>query len=146
MLNKLPHMCNSRHLKRKYMQIMITLLKIKYWLEATSMLTNQKHAGIKTSTTRGWFNCSVKKQLIHLLLNNWMMSCSCLHTELLEVMEQGRMGPMLKMVTLNHIKHKPFRSNALMLCKAALVPLLNWYLFLLCVSRGKFTASIYTYI
>ena len=81
MLNKLPHMSDSRHLKRRYMQIMIKLLKIKYGLQTTSMLRNNKHIGIETKTTRRWFNCSLRKQLIH-LLNNWMMSCSHLHIEL----------------------------------------------------------------
>ena len=43
------------------------------------------------------------------------MSYSCLNVELLEIMEQGRMWPSLKMVTLNHIKHKPVGSNTSLL-------------------------------
>ena len=49
---------------------------------------------------------------IHLLLNNGMMSCSCFHIELMEGVVQGRVWPKLKMVTLNHIKHKPVKSKA----------------------------------
>ena len=113
MLSKLLDMSNSRHLKRWYMQIMIKILKVKYGLEAASALRNNKHTGIKTNTTRRWINCSLRKQLIHLLLNNGMMSCSHLYIELPEVTEQGRAWPKLKMVTLNHIKDKPVRSNAL---------------------------------
>ena len=93
------------------------MLQVKYGLEASSMLRNHKHARIETSTTRRWFNCSLSKQPIHLLLNNGMMSCSCLDIELWEVMEQGRTGTKLKMVTLNHIKHKPVRFNASPLIK-----------------------------
>ena len=73
------------------------------------MLRNHRHARMETSTTRRWFNCSFSEQL---LLNNGMMSSGCLDIKLPEVMEQGRMGPKLKMVTLNHIKHKPVRCNA----------------------------------
>ena len=72
------------------MQIMIKLLKVKYGLEATSMLRNNKHTGIETSSTKRWFIGSLRKQLIHLLLNNGMMSCSHLYIELSEVMDQGR--------------------------------------------------------
>ena len=63
------------------------------------MLRNNKHTGIETSNTRRWFCCSLLKQLIHFLLSNEMMSCSCLNIELPEVMEQGRVSPKLKMVT-----------------------------------------------
>ena len=103
-------MSDSRNLKRRYMQIMIKLLKVKYGPEATSMLRNHNMLEIETSTTRRWFNYSLRKQLIHLLLNNGMMSHSCLDIELWK--DQGRMIPKLKMVTLNHFKHKPIRSNA----------------------------------
>ena len=111
-LNRLPNMPDCWHLKRMYMHIKIKMLQVKYGPEATSMLRNNKHTGIETSPIRRWFNHSLSKQLIHLLLNNGMMSCSHLHIELPEVTEQGRMGPKLKMVTLNHIKHKPVRCNA----------------------------------
>ena len=111
MLNKLPNMSNSWHLIRRYMHITIKMLQIKYGPEATSTLRNHKHARIETSTTIRWFNCSLSKQLIHFLLNNGMMSCSHFDIELLEVTEQGRTGPKLKMVTLNHIKHKPVICN-----------------------------------
>ena len=117
MLNKLPYMSDSWHLKRRYMHIMIKTLQVKDRLEATSMLRNHKQTRIETSTTRIWFNCSLSKQLIHLLLNNGMMNGCCLDIKLLEVMRQGRMGPKLKMVTLNHIKHKPVRCNASPLIK-----------------------------
>ena len=90
MLNKLPYMSDGRHLEIRFMQIMFKPLKVKYELEATSTLRNHNHDGIETSTIRRWFNCSLKKQLIHLLLNNGMMSCSCLDNELSEVTEQGR--------------------------------------------------------
>ena len=99
------------------MHIMIKMLQVNYGLEAISMLRNHKHARIETSTTRRWFNHSLSKQLIHLLLNNGMISCSCLDIKLLEVMEQGRMGPTLKMVTHKHVKHKPVICNASPLIK-----------------------------
>ena len=90
---------------------MIKLLKVKDRPETTSMLGNSKHTGIKTSTTRRWFYHSLSKQLIHFLLDNGMMSCSCLKFEALEIMDQGSMGTKLKMVTPNHIKHKHVGSN-----------------------------------
>ena len=99
------------------MQIMIKLLKVKYGPEATSMLRNNKHTGIETNTMRRWFYHSLSKQLFHLLLNNGMMSSSCLHTELPEIMEQGRVSPKLQMVILQHIKYKPIGSNASPLIK-----------------------------
>ena len=80
-------------------------------------LGNHKHARIETSITRRWFNCSLSKQLIHPLLNNGVMSGNCLDIKLLEVTEQGRKGLKLKMVTQNHIKHKPVRCNASPLIK-----------------------------
>ena len=86
-------------LKERYTSIMIKMLEVKYGPEATSMLRNHKQASIQTSTTRRWFNCSLSKQLIHLLLNSGMMSCSHLDIELSEGTEQGRTGPKLKMVT-----------------------------------------------
>ena len=89
-LKKLLDMSDSRHLKRRYMQITITPLKVKYGPEATSMLRNNKHTGIETSTTRRWFNYSFRKLLIYFLLNNGKMSCIHFHIELPEVMEQGR--------------------------------------------------------
>ena len=96
---------------------MIKMLQVKYGLEATSMLRNHKHTRIQTSTTRRWFKCSLSKQLIHFLLNNGMMSGSHLNIKLPEIMEQERMWPKLKMVTLNHIKGKPVRCNASPLIK-----------------------------
>ena len=75
------------------------------------MFRNNKHTQIETSSTRRWFNDCIRKQHIN-LLNNGMVSCSHLHIELLEITEQGRAWPKLKMVTLNHIKHTPVRSNA----------------------------------
>ena len=76
------------------------------------MLRNHKHARIETNTSRGWFSHSFREQLIHFLLNG-IMGCSFLDIELPEVMEQGRTGPKLKMVTPNHVKHKPDRCNAI---------------------------------
>ena len=84
---------------------MIKMLQIKYGPEATSMHRNHTHAGIETSTTTKQSNCSLSKQLIHLLLNNGMISHSCLDIELPEVIEQGKMVPKLNMVTPNHIQH-----------------------------------------
>ena len=52
---------------------------------------NQHHQKIAQSFLR--------KQLIHLLLINGIMSCSCIHIELPEVVEQGRAWTKLKMVT-----------------------------------------------
>ena len=104
MLNKLQDVSFSWHLKRRYMHITIKMFQVKYMLEATSIPKNHKYTRIETSTTRRCFNCSLSKQLI--LLNNGMMSGSCLNIKLLEVMQQGRTGLKLKMVTLNHIKHK----------------------------------------
>ena len=81
------------------------------------MLRNYRHTRIETSTTRRGFNHPLSKNLINLLLNNRMMSCSHLDIKLLEVTEQGRTGPKLKMVTPNHIKHKPVGCNASPLIK-----------------------------
>ena len=92
MLNKLLDTSDSWHLKRRNMHIMIKKLQVKYELEATSMLGNHKHARIETRTTRRWFNFSLSKQLIHLLLKNGMVSGSFLYIKLLEVAEQGRDG------------------------------------------------------
>ena len=110
-------MSKSRHLKRSYIHITIKMLQVKYGSEVPSMLRNQKHARIETSTTRRGFNHSLSKKLINLLLNNRMMSCSCLDIKLPEVMDQGRTGPKLKMVTPNNIKHKPVGCNASLLIK-----------------------------
>ena len=76
------------------------------------MLRNNKHTGIETSTTRRLLYHSLSKQLIHFLLDNGKMNCSCLNIEVLEIMEQGKTRPVLKMVTLDYIKHKPVGSNA----------------------------------
>ena len=62
-LNKLLFMSDSR-------------LKVKYGLETTSTLMNNKNIGIETSTNRRWFYSSLSAQLIYLLLDNGMMSCS----------------------------------------------------------------------
>ena len=117
MLNKLPDMSDSWHLKRRYVYLMIKMLQVKHEPEATSTLRSHKHARIENSTTRRWFNCSLSKQLIHLLLNNRMMSNSLLDIKLPEVMEQGRTGLKLKELTPNHIKHKCVRCNASPLIK-----------------------------
>ena len=63
MLNKLPYMSNSRHLKRMDVQITIKVLKFKYKPEITSMFRNNKHNGIETSTTRRQFCCSLASSL-----------------------------------------------------------------------------------
>ena len=112
MLSKLHDMSENGLLKRRYMQITIKMLKVKYGPKTTSMLRNNKHTAIEISTIRTWFYHSLSKQLIHFILNNGMMCCSCLHIELLEITEQGRAWTKLKIVTLNNIKHKPFESNA----------------------------------
>ena len=117
MMDMLLYMSKSWNLKRGYMHITIKMLQVKYGSEAHSTLGHHKHARIETSTTRGGFNCSLSKKLINLPLNNRMMSCSHLDIKLLEVTKQGRMGPKLKMVTLNHIKHKPVGCNASPLIK-----------------------------
>ena len=111
MLNKLPYISDSMHHKRRHVQIAIKLLKVKYGLETTIMLRYNKHAGKETNTTRRWFCGSLSKQLIHFLLDNQTMNCSCLNIKLLEITEQRRMRPKLNMVTLNYIKHKPVGSN-----------------------------------
>ena len=116
-MDNLPYMFKSWHLKRRYMHIMIKMLLAKYRLQAPSMLRHHKHARIETSTTRRGFNCFLTKKLIKLPLNNKMMSCCHLDIKLPEVMEQGRVGPKLKMVTLNYIKHKPVGCNASPLIK-----------------------------
>ena len=94
---------------------MIKLLKVKHGQVIISTLRNNKHIGIEKSTSRRWFYSSLGKQLIYFLLDNGMMSCSCLNIELLKIMEQGKIRPKLKMLTLNHIKHKPVGRNALSL-------------------------------
>ena len=117
MLDKLPYMFKSWHLKRKYMHIMIKMLQVKYGLEAPSMLRHHKHTRIEASTTRRGFSCSLSQKLINLPLNNRMMGCCHLDIKVSEVMEQGRMGPKWKMVTPNHIKHSPVGCNASALIK-----------------------------
>ena len=112
MLDKLPYMFKSWHLKRRYLHITIKMLQVKYGSEASSMLRYHKHARVETSTTRRGFSCSLSKKFINLLLNNRMMSCCHLDIKVPEITEQGRMGPKLKMVTPNHIKHKPVGCNA----------------------------------
>ena len=78
MLDKLPYIFKSWHLKRRYVHITIKMLQVEYGLKAPSMLRYNKHARIETCTTRGGFYCSLSKKLINLLLNSRMMSCSCL--------------------------------------------------------------------
>ena len=117
MLDKLLYMFKSWHLKRRYMHITIKMFQIKCELEAPSMCRHHKHARIETSTTRRGFYCSLSKKLINLPLNNRMMSCCCPDIKSLEVTEQGRMGPKLKMVTPYHLKHKPVGCNASQLIK-----------------------------
>ena len=117
MLDKLPYMSKSWHLKRRYVHIMIKMLQVKYGLEALSMLRHHKHYRIETSITRRGFTCFLSKKLINLPLNNRMMSCCHLEIKLPKVTEQGRMGPKLKIVTPNHIKHKPVGCNASSLIK-----------------------------
>ena len=106
MLNKLLDMSDSWHLKRRYKHITIKMLQVKYGQQTTSMLRNHKHARIETSITRRWFN--------HY---NGMMRGSHLDIKPPEIMEQGRMGLKLKMVTPTHIKHKSLRCNASALIK-----------------------------
>ena len=85
---------------------MMKQLKVKYGLKTPSMLKN-KHTGIENR----WFYSSFSEH--HpLLLDNGMMSYSCLNIELLEIMEQGRTWTNLKMVIMNYIKQKPVGSNA----------------------------------
>ena len=111
-MNKLLDMPDSSHLNKRDVQIQIKLLKVMYWLERPPICLGTTNNWIETSTTRRWFYSSLSKQLIHFLLNNGIMICSCLHIKQPEITEQGRVWPKLKMVTLNHIKHKPVWSNA----------------------------------
>ena len=90
---------------------MIKMLHVKYGLEATSMLRNHKYARIETSITRRWFNYSLSKQLIHVLLNNGMLSGSNPDINCQKFWNKED-GLKLKMLTPNHIKHKPVRCNA----------------------------------
>ena len=46
MLNKLLDMSDGSHLRKRDMQIMIKLLKVKYGPEATSTLRNNEHWNI----------------------------------------------------------------------------------------------------
>ena len=109
-------MFKSWHLKRRNVHT-IKMLQIEYGTKAPSMLRYHKHARIETSTTGGAFYCSLSKKLISFLLNNRMMSCSCLDIKVPEVTEQGRMGSKLKIVPPNDIKHKPVGCNASPLIK-----------------------------
>ena len=117
MLDKLLYMFKSGHLKRRYVHIMIKMFQVEYGLKAPSMLRYHKHTRIETSTTGGGFYCSLGKKLINLFLNNRMMSCSHPDIKVPKVTEQGRMGSKLKMVTPNHIQHKPVGCNASPLIK-----------------------------
>ena len=112
MLNKLPYMFKRWHLKGRYVHIMIKMLQAGYGSKASSMLRYHKHTRIETSTPGGRFYCSHSKKLINLFLNNRMMSCTHLDIKVLEVMAQGRMESKLKLVTPNHIQHKPVGCNA----------------------------------
>ena len=85
MLNNLSDMADIWYLKRRYMHMMIKMIQVKYGPEATSTNRNHKHTRIESSTTRRWFNCSLSQQLIHLLLNNGMMSGSHLDIKMPEV-------------------------------------------------------------
>ena len=102
MLDKLSYMFKSWHLKRRYVHITIKMLQVEYGTKAPSMLRYHKHTRIETSATGGGFYCSLSKKLINFLLNNRMMSCSHLDIKVPKVMEQGRTGSKLKMVTPNH--------------------------------------------
>ena len=126
-LNKLPYMSDSRHLKRRNVQTTIKLVKVNYGPETTSMLRNNKHIGIETSTTRKWFYSSLSKQFIHFFLDNGILTYSCLNVEPFEITEQGRMRPKLQMVTLNHIKHRPVGSNVPVLIQ-------KWESVLICIT------------
>ena len=117
MLDKLPYKFKSWHLKRRYVQIMIKMLQVEYGLKAPVCLGTTKHARMETSTTGGEFYCPLSKKLINLLLNNRVMSCSHLDITMLKVMKQGGTESKLKMMTLNHIQHKPVRCNASPLTK-----------------------------
>ena len=117
MLDKLPYMFKSWHHKGRYVHTTIKMLQVEYGSKASSMLRYHKHARIETSASRGGFYCSLSNKLINLFLNNRMMSCYHLDIKVPEVTEQGRMGSKLKMVTLNHIQHKPFGCNASPLIK-----------------------------
>ena len=111
LLDKLPYSFKSWHLKRRNVHITIKMLKIEYWSEAPSSLRYHKYTRIETGTTWEGFYCSLA-EVINLLLNNRMMSCRHLDIKVLKVTEQGRTGSKLKMVALNHIKHKPVGCNA----------------------------------
>ena len=77
------------YLKRWYMQITIKMLQVTYRLDATSMLRNHKHARIETSTTRRWFNHSLSKQLICLLLNNGWWATATLTLNCQKLLNKG---------------------------------------------------------
>ena len=96
---------------------MIKMLQVQYGSKAPSMLRYQKHARIETSTTQRGFYCSLSKKVINLLLNNRMMSYCHPDIKAPEFMEHGRTGSKLKIVTPNHIKHKPVGCNASPLIK-----------------------------
>ena len=81
-------MSDIRPLKSRDVQI-IKLPKVKYGPE-TSILNSNKPIGIETSSIRRLFYSSLSKQLIYFLLDNEMMSYSCLNIEPLDIMEQGR--------------------------------------------------------
>ena len=115
--HKLPYIFKSWHFKRRNVHIMIKTLRIEYGTKAPSTLRYHIHARIETSTTWGGFYCSLSKKLINFLLNNRMMSCSCLDIKVLEVTEQWRTGSKLEMVAPNHIKQKPVGCNASPLIK-----------------------------
>ena len=91
--------------------MMIKSFKVEDRVYATHTLRNN-NIGIKNSPTRGLFNGTLSQQLIHLLLNNEMISRSSTYVKPPEIMEYQRVTPKLKMVTPHCIEHKPIGGNA----------------------------------
>ena len=64
------------------------------------VLSNHNYISVKAISTSEWFNGTLNYELIHLLLDNRMMSHSFPNVKLFEIIEL-RMTPKLKMVTFN---------------------------------------------
>ena len=75
-----------------------------------------QYTRIEISTTRRWFNCSLSKQFIHLLLNNGIMSSSHLDIKLAKLQNKEDRTK-AEDGDPNNIKHKSVRCNASSLIK-----------------------------
>ena len=80
-LNNLPYLSDSGHLKRRDVHVALELLKIENTSLIASAHRNQKYISVKSSITFQWLNGSAGQPLIHLCLDNGMMSYNSFNVE-----------------------------------------------------------------